>query len=610
MGGSRVRALTTGAAMCLAVGLVVVGPVAQPSAATSTTVFAPVADATAAEATPSTNAGGAAQLGVDGSPVERTYLKFTVAGLSGSVTSAKLRLHVSTTTGAESVAGGTVSGVSNTSWSETALTWANQPAVDGAALGSLGAVQRGAWYEIDVFAAVAGNGTISLALTSTNSDGVDYDSRESASAPQLVITTAPPVATFTPIADTTADSSTPAANYGTATQLGVDGSPVKRTFLKFDIGTATVAKAVLRLHTVNDANAGSTGGGGSVAKASSTSWSESGLTWANQPTTGSPVASLGPVVRDTWYEVDVTAAVTGGVVSLAITSAHADGADYDSRESAAKPQLVITSGSTSTDPVLIGVGDIATGHSDADTKTAAIVDGYPSATVYTLGDNVYQTGTATEFATFYEQTWGRFKARTRPTPGNHDYYSTGAAPYYAYFGANAGPSGRGYYSYDLGSWHIVSLNSETSMAAGSAQEQWLRADLAATSKTCLMAMWHKPRFTSSGHHAPELSTGPLVQALYEHNADVILSGHVHLYERFAQLNPTGALDTARGARHFSAGMGGADFQTFGTIAPNSEARNNNTNGVLKFTLHADSYDWEFLPVAGQTYRDSGSTDCH
>ncbi|HVK24223.1 MAG TPA: DNRLRE domain-containing protein [Actinokineospora sp.] len=608
MRDGRLRVLATGAVLSVTVGLVVGGPLPEPSAATSTTTFTPVADATAAAATPGVNVGGAVQLGVDGSPVERTFLKFGVTGLAGSVTSAKLRLHVGTTTNAESVAGGTISRVSNTSWSETALTWSNQPVVDGAALGALGAVQRGAWYDVDVSAAVAGNGTVSFALTSTNGDGVDYDSRESAAPPQLVITTAP-AATFTPIADTTADSSTPGTNYGSAL-LGVDGSPAKRTFLKFDIGTAVAAKAVLRLHTADTVDAGSASGGGSVAKVSATSWSESGLTWSNQPAIGTPVATLGPVVRNTWYEIDVTAAVTTGLVSLAVTSSHTDGADYNSREQTAAPQLVITTGSTSTDPELIGVGDIATGTSDADSKTAAIVDGYPNATVYTLGDNVYQTGTAAEFAAYYEPTWGRFKARTRPTPGNHDYYSAGAAPYYAYFGANAGPAGRGYYSYDLGAWHIISLNSETDMTVGSAQERWLRTDLAATSKTCLMAMWHKPRFTSSDHHAPELATGPLVQALYDYDADVILSGHVHVYERFAQLSPTGTLDTARGARYFSAGSGGAEFQSFGTIAPNSEARNNDTNGVLKFTLRANSYDWRFIPVAGQTYTDSGTTNCH
>ncbi|MEU8521189.1 metallophosphoesterase [Streptomyces sp. NPDC048577] len=145
--------------------------------------------------------------------------------------------------------------------------------------------------------------------------------------------------------------------------------------------------------------------------------------------------------------------------------------------------------------------------------------------------------------------------RTRPAPGNHDYHTSGASAYYGYFGANAGPAGRGYYSYDLGNWHVVSLNSEISMSAGSAQEQWLRGDLAASNKPCAVAYWHKPRWTSSSGHGPSTSTGPLVQALYDYDAELILTGHNHQYERFAPQNPSGRLDNARGIRQFVAGMG-------------------------------------------------------
>lgn len=260
------------------------------------------------------------------------------------------------------------------------------------------------------------------------------------------------------------------------------------------------------------------------------------------------------------------------------------------------------------DPVLVGAGDIADSGS-GDSATAALLDGI-AGTVFTVGDNAYPNGTASEFRRYYEPTWGRHKARTRPAPGNHDYHTSGATGYYGYFGSNAGPSGRGYYSYDLGTWHIVSLNSEVSMAAGSAQETWLRADLAATAQACILAYWHKPRFTSGTTHGPEISTGPLVRALYDVRADVIVTGHNHQYERFAQLNPSGGLDTANGARHFVAGMGGAGFYGFARILPNSQVRNSNTHGVLKFTLHATSYDWQFVPEAGKTFTDSGTTSCH
>ncbi|HVK23634.1 MAG TPA: DNRLRE domain-containing protein [Actinokineospora sp.] len=439
--------------------------------------------------------------------------------------------------------------------------------------------------------------------------------------------------TFNPVADTYVDSSHTSTNYGTSGQLGVDNSSVKRTFLRFNVTgvTGTVTGAKLRVHVDSVANAQSPNGG-TYRLLSNTTWSETGVTYNNQPAIdGATLGSLGAVSQNTWYEINVLAQISGnGIYSIGVTSSNNDGADFDSRESgsATAPQLVLTTGTTTTttppttttvpttttttppsgDPVLVGVGDIANSGS-GDTATANLLDGI-AGTVYTTGDNVYDSGTTSEFNTYYEPTWGRHKARTRPAPGNHDYNTSGATGYYSYFGAQAGPSGRGYYSYDLGNWHIVSLNSEVSKSVGSPQEVWLRSDLAASSKPCTLAYWHKPRFTSSSSHAPDPTTGPLVQALYDYDAEVIVTGHNHQYERFAPMNPSGSLDNANGIRHFVAGMGGASFYGFSTIQPNSEARNNNTNGVLKFTLHSNSYDFEFVPVAGKTYNDKGTTSCH
>lgn len=419
--------------------------------------------------------------------------------------------------------------------------------------------------------------------------------------------------TFTPVADTYVQSDTATTNYGTSTQLVVDNSPVRRLFLRFTVSgvSGTVTSARLRLRTISG-NSGSDAGG-TFRAMSNTTWSETGTTWNNQPALdGAPLGAIGAVGADSWYEVDVTAQVTGnGTYSFGATSASGDGAYYDTRESGADaPQLVVTTGTStpSADPVLVGVGDIANSGS-GDSATATLLDGI-TGTVFTTGDNVYDNGTAAEFSAYYEPTWGRHKARTRPSPGNHDYNTSGASGYYGYFGSQAGPSGRGYYSYDLGNWHIVSLNSNISMAAGSAQEQWLRADLAASGKPCTLAYWHHPLFTSSANHAPSTSTRPLYQALYDYNADVVVWGHNHVYERFAPMNPSGGYDAGRGLRSFVAGMGGASHYTFGTIQPNSEARNATAYGVLKFTLHSGGYDWRFVPVAGQTYSDSGSGSCH
>jgi Calcineurin-like phosphoesterase len=234
--------------------------------------------------------------------------------------------------------------------------------------------------------------------------------------------------------------------------------------------------------------------------------------------------------------------------------------------------------------------------------------------VATLGDNAYGNGSAADFATCYDPTWGRHKARTRPAAGNHEYLTPRASAYFAYFGPAAGAATAGYYSYDLGSWHIVVLNSECAeiggCQAGSAQERWLRADLAASAGRCQLAYWHKPLFTSGRVHGGAAETRPLFQALYAANAEVVLTGHNHQYERFAPQTPTGALDTARGIRQFVVGTGGASHYELGPSKPNSQVRNADTYGVLRLTLHPDGYDWRFLPQAGRTFTDAGSDACH
>ena len=264
------------------------------------------------------------------------------------------------------------------------------------------------------------------------------------------------------------------------------------------------------------------------------------------------------------------------------------------------------------DPVLVGAGDIASCSSAGDEATANLLDGI-AGTVYTLGDNAYESGTATEFANCYDPTWGRQKARTRPAPGNHDYNTAGAGGYYGYFGAAAGDPSKGYYSYDLGAWHIVVLNSNCAVAggcgAGSPQEQWLRQDLAASAAGCTLAYWHHPRF-SSGEHGSDATMQAFWQALYDLNADVVLSGHDHDYERFAPQTPAGAADPARGIREFVVGTGGRSHYAITTVQPNSEAHNDTTYGVLKLTLHPSGYEWRFVPEAGKTFTDSGSGACH
>ncbi|HJS42219.1 MAG TPA: Ig-like domain-containing protein [Gemmatimonadales bacterium] len=258
--------------------------------------------------------------------------------------------------------------------------------------------------------------------------------------------------------------------------------------------------------------------------------------------------------------------------------------------------------------VFVGAGDIATS-GGGDESTAKLLDGI-SGTVFTLGDNAYPNGSATEYSSYYGPTWGRHKARTRPVPGNHEYNTQGAEGYYSYFGSAAGEPGKGYYSYDLGGWHIIALNSNLASNAGSPQEQWLRADLASSNARCTLAYWHHARFSSGTTHGNSLLVRDLWQALYEYGAEIVLSGHEHTYERFAPQTPDGGPDMSKGIRQFIVGTGGAGLYSFGaTPRANSEVRHNSTRGVLKLTLHADRYEWQFVPASG-SFTDSGSGSCH
>ena len=269
--------------------------------------------------------------------------------------------------------------------------------------------------------------------------------------------------------------------------------------------------------------------------------------------------------------------------------------------------------SGSADPLFVGAGDIANCGTDEDAATAQLLD-VITGTIYTLGDNAYPDGTAANFADCFEPTWGRHLARMKPVPGNHDYHVTGAAGYYSYFGPAASPQDvnctsncKGYYSYDLGAWHIIALNSEIEVKAGSAQEQWLRQDLAAHPTTCTLAYWHKPRF-SSGEHQNNTNFHAFWVALYEAGVDVVLNGHDHNYERFAPQDPSAQADP-NGIRAFVVGTGGTGQRAFSNIQPNSEVRATDSWGVLQFTLHEQSYDWQFMPIAGQNFQDSGSANC-
>jgi len=263
------------------------------------------------------------------------------------------------------------------------------------------------------------------------------------------------------------------------------------------------------------------------------------------------------------------------------------------------------------DPVLVGAGDIAACGLDGDRATADLIDGIPG-TVFTAGDNAYENGSAAEFRACYDPTWGRFLARTRPAPGNHDHNTKDLAGYLGYFGTAAAPSGTSWYSFDLGTWHVVVLDSSCGDVGGcgpdSAQGAWLTTDLGASKASCTLAIWHHPRF-SSGFHGNDRAIAPFWRALYDANADVIVNGHDHDYERFAPQDPAGNGDATRGLREFVVGTGGAGLRDFVEIKRNSVIRASGAHGVIRFVLRPTGYDWRFISTTGE-FSDIGSGTCH
>lgn len=444
--------------------------------------------------------------------------------------------------------------------------------------------------------------------------------------------------TYIAAADTYASSAEPDRNFGTSSSIRTDASPDLRGFIRFSPATGTVSQAILRVFA-NSSQAT----GVDVRGASTNSWGETTLTYRNMPGALAVTDSSGPFSSNTWVEWNVTALVNGtGQVSFALTSTSSTATNLASRESANKPQLVVTYGSGSPpppppppptpppppppdgSPVVAAAGDIAC---DPASSSFNGGDGVPTrcrqkytsdlltgtAAVLPLGDNQYEEGTLTQFRQSYDPSWGRFKSVTHPSVGNHEYLTTGASGYFDYFGASAGSRTQGWYSFNVGAWHLVALNSNCSKVGGcgvsSPQYQWLRADLAANNSACTLAYWHHPRF-AHGQFSNNSAYQPFWQLLFDDNAEIVLVGHDHNYQRYAPQTPTGGLDNVRGIRQFIVGTGGKNLVVPDSSGTNREVANGNTHGVLKLTLHPTSYDWRFTPEAGKTFTDSGTNSCH
>ncbi len=277
-------------------------------------------------------------------------------------------------------------------------------------------------------------------------------------------------------------------------------------------------------------------------------------------------------------------------------------------------------------PTIMAAGDIACapasayfnggkgqeGHCQMQATANLIIKNKPTA-VLALGDNQYERGELANYRASYDKSWGKFKAITKPVPGNHEYYGDEAAGYYDYFGALAGDRQKGYYSFNLGNWHLIALNSNCKAVGGcgvgSAQEKWLKDDLKANPKTCTLAYWHHPRF-SSGVHGSNSEYEGFWQALYAAKADVVLTAHDHGYERFAPQGMGGKADPKAGVREFVVGSGGKNLYALKTLQAHSEIRSDKTFGVLKLVLNPQSYSWDYLTIGNGDFQDQGTTPCH
>jgi len=466
--------------------------------------------------------------------------------------------------------------------------------------------------------------------------------------------------TITVAEDTYVSQGNPSATHGGYGYLATNAAPgERRVYVKVTVNgipaEATGVTATLRLWGQTVSSSVFT-----VRQVPST-WTEGSLTWNNQPALGTTVTTRTGVASGQYNDFDVTAFVTSnGTYAMAVTTSTTTQIKFTSKESTANhpPQLAVswtpptttttTSSSTTTtvaptttttppgdDPVVAAAGDIAcappairTSSSchHRDTANLLAAGGYDA--VLPVGDLQYECGQASAYQAVYEPSWGQFRSISRPAHGDHEYTgpggcsTPGSSGYYTYFGGAASPNQpgctsacRGYYSYNLGTWHVVVLNSDCSQpgvggcSSSSPQGRWLAADLAAHPAQCTLAYWHLPRWTESG--GVSSTSSYFATALYNAGAEVVLSGNNHFYVRFAPQNPSGASDPVNGIRQFIVGTGGKSLHGLSSSPdPQVQVRQSNTFGILELTLRPGSYGWRFVPEAGRTFTDSGTQACH
>jgi hypothetical protein len=432
---------------------------------------------------------------------------------------------------------------------------------------------------------------------------------------------------LTPQADAYVSSAAGRTNFGTKAEIRVDASPTQRSYLRFAISLpagATITGATLRLFTTT----ASTGTGYRAHAVADTSWSETGITYAKAPAFGALVGSSGGWSTTGYTAVTIPAQyLHTGLNSFGASTTSTTSKSFHSREATNKPQLVVTFSQPApepppppppppgTDPVIMAAGDIQPAGSAVSPTAGLLVAATPDA-VLTLGDNQYEGGALADYNAWYSQGWGSalLKSRTYPTPGNHERNSDLTANYCAYFqsGTNGAaavdpcPGGLPYYSYDLGSWHMIALDSSGG-TIDAAQLQWLSKDLADHPATCTLAYWHHARYSGGLHGNHTLNN--VWASLMGAGVDVVLVGHDHNYQRFAPMNNVGGIDRVAGIREFVVGTGGRSHYAVLPVT-GQEATNADSYGVLRMTMRPGSYEWSFVPEAGKLFNDSGADLCH
>ena len=437
---------------------------------------------------------------------------------------------------------------------------------------------------------------------------------------------------FNPSADTYVSSAARHANFGSQWRIKIDGRPRRRAFLRFDVTLphgAVVSKATLSVYPAGRRGAPRV----RVFHSRGLGWEETKVTYAHQPRLGRALGYLGRRTRSGAQRFTLRGRVRPGHNTIALTTRRATLRRFWAREGRRPARLSVTYTAppppspppptvppppASSDPVVLAAGDIQP--AAGGNPTVSLLNGTAYNALLPLGDNQYEAGAFADYDAYYATTWGlpAHKRRTYPVPGNREARSDLTTNYCAWFrGGSTGPAavdpcagGRRYYSYDLGAWHIVALDSTNGVDSGTgwidgAQRAWLRADLATHPAACTLAYWHHPRYGRSDISG---TLNGVWDDLMAAHVELVLVGHEHNYQRYAPMNNTGGVDRANGVREFVVGTGGRSFHPV-TSVPGQELTNDDTFGVLRLGLHPTSYDWKFLPEPGATFTDSGTEAC-